>query len=342
MIALALILTAVGLLLSGLFSGSETALYRVARLRLELAATTGDRVMTAVAWIAARPWLFIGTVLVGNNVANYVFSMGVILIIHNAANLRGAAAETAAALLAAPLLFLCGELLPKRLGLEAPFATLQRFGPLLIFFAVLFMPVSLLLYLWNRLSKVLFSAAPEDVRSFIADRELRRILDEAREAGLLFDVQRVLAARLFAAASQPITARMRPLAEFPIVPWNAPDGEIEAAMRPDPPFVLLRHPKRRRRPAGYLSAVSVLLRQGETDQVERRSLIRVPADETVIEVLTQLYESGEPIALVQDRAGSTLGVVLESDLRQALLAPEEARQSAESVHDAEASGIASR
>ncbi|NMC20773.1 MAG: DUF21 domain-containing protein [Thermogutta sp.] len=323
MIALALILTAAGLLLSGFFSGSETALYRVARLRLELAAKTGDRVMAAVAWIAARPWLFIGTLLVGNNVANYVFSMGVILIIQNATDWRGAAAETAAALLAAPLLFLCGELLPKRLGLEAPFAMLQRFGPLLIFFAVLFAPVSLLLYLWNRLWKALAAAGPEDVRSFIADRELRHILDEAREAGLLFDVQRVLAARIFAAASQPITAHMRPLSQFPMVPWNAPAQEVEAALRPDPPFVLLRHPKRKNIPAGYLFAVSILLRQGESDRIERRPLIRVPADETVIEVLTQLYESGEPIAVVRDRAGSPLGVVLESDLRRALLAAED-------------------
>lgn len=319
MIALAFILTAAGLLLSGLFSGSETALYRVARLRLELAAKAGDRIMAAVAWIAARPWLFIGTVLVGNNVANYVFSLGVVLLIHHATDLRGAGAETAAALLAAPLLFLCGELLPKRLGLEAPFAMLQRFGPLLIFFAVLFAPICLLLYLWNRLWKALVAAGPEDVRSFIADRELRRILDEAREAGLLFDVQRELAARLFAAGAQPITARMRPLSQFPLVPWNAPAQEIEASFRPDPPFVLLRHPKRKSVPVGYLPTVSMLLRQGEPDRIERRRLLRVPADETVIEVLTRLYESGEPLAIVQDRAGSPLGIVLESDLRRMLL-----------------------
>lgn len=323
MIAFALILTAVGLLLSGLFSGSETALYRVARLRLELAAKTGDRVMAAVAWIAARPWLFIGTVLVGNNVANYVFSMGVILIIHNATDLQGAGAETAAALLAAPLLFLCGELLPKRLGLEAPFAMLQRFGPLLIFFAVLFVPISLLLYFWNRLWKTLVAAGPEDVRFFIADRELRRILDEAREAGLLFNVQRVLATRLFAAASQNITAGMRPLSQFPILPWNAPTRELEEAVRSDPPFVLLRHPKRSRGPGGYLPAVAILLRQGDSHRLERRPLLRVPSDETMIETLALLYEAGEPIALVQERGGAPLGVVLESDLQRALLAGED-------------------
>lgn len=326
MIALALILTAAGLLLSGLFSGSETALYRVARLRLELAAKAGDRVMAAVAWIAARPWLFIGTVLVGNNAANYVFSLGVVLLIHHATDLRGAGAETAAALLAAPLLFLCGELLPKRLGLEAPFATLQRFGPPLIFFAVLFAPVSLLLYLWNCLWKALVAAGPEDVRSFIADRELRRILDEAREAGLLFDVQRELAARLFAAGAEPITSWVRPLTQFPIVPWNASAQEVEASLRPDTPFVLLRHPKRKSILAGYLSAVSILLRQGEPDRIERRRLIRVPADETVIEVLARLYESGEPLAIVQDRSGSSVGVILESDLRRALLAEDGLRQ----------------
>ncbi len=326
MIAFALILTAAGLLLSGLFSGSETALYRVARLRLELAAKAGDRVMAAVAWIAARPWLFIGTVLVGNNVANYVFSLGVVLLIHHVTDLRGAGAETAAALLAAPLLFLCGELLPKRFGLEAPFATLQRFGPPLIFFAVLFAPVSLLLYLWNRLWKALVAAGPEDVRSFIADRELRRILDEAREAGLLFDVQRELAARLFAAGAEPITAWVRPLAQFPIVPWNASAQEVQASLRPDKPFVLLRHPKRKSILAGYWSAVSILLRQGEPDRIERRRLIRVPADETVIEVLARLYESGEPLALVQDRSGSPVGVILERDLRRALLAEDDLRQ----------------
>jgi len=318
-IAFALILAGFGLLLSGLFSGSETALYRVARLRLELAAATGDRVMAAVGWLAARTWLYIGTVLTGNNVANYVFSMGVVLLIQNAADLRGADAETAAALLAAPLLFLCGELLPKRLGLAAPFATLRRCGPLLVFFALLFLPISLLLYLWDRLWKAFLSKGPEDVRSFITDRELRRILDEAREAGLLFDMQRELASRIFAASSQRITACMRPLSHFPVVPWNAELAELEAAIRQDPPFALLQDPNRKRLPAGYVDAVSILLRRGQSGRLERRPLLRVPADETVVEVLTQLDERGEPLTLVQDRDGAPMGVVLKSDLRRMLL-----------------------
>ena len=81
MIYAAVGLASVGLLLSAFFSGSETGFYRATRLRLVLDALGGDRIARALVWLGNRPMLFVATILVGNNLANYLTSLAVVIAV---------------------------------------------------------------------------------------------------------------------------------------------------------------------------------------------------------------------------------------------------------------------
>ena len=68
----AILLFLVGLMLSAFFSGSETGLYRVSRMRLVLDGLSGSRTARGIIWLLNHPEIFIATTLVGNNLANSV------------------------------------------------------------------------------------------------------------------------------------------------------------------------------------------------------------------------------------------------------------------------------
>ncbi|MBN1908150.1 MAG: DUF21 domain-containing protein, partial [Pirellulales bacterium] len=74
-----LALALAGLLLSAFFSGSETGFYRAARVRLVLDALGGDFVSRFLAWLTNHPALFVATTLVGNNLANYLASLAIVM-----------------------------------------------------------------------------------------------------------------------------------------------------------------------------------------------------------------------------------------------------------------------
>ena len=73
----------------------------------------GDRVSQYLLKLINNPTLFVATTLVGNNVANYLTSLAIVLITKNVTD--ASAAEMLAPILMSPMLFVYGELLPKNL-----------------------------------------------------------------------------------------------------------------------------------------------------------------------------------------------------------------------------------
>jgi Mg2+/Co2+ transporter CorB len=68
-----------GVLLSAFFSGSETGFYRVARVRLVLDGMGGDTLSRFLLFLTNHPALFVATTLIGNNIANYLVSLAVVI-----------------------------------------------------------------------------------------------------------------------------------------------------------------------------------------------------------------------------------------------------------------------
>ncbi len=314
-----LALGAVGLFLSAFFSGSETGFYRATRLRLVLDALGGDRVSRGLLWLVNHPSMFVATTLVGNNLANYLTSLAIVLATQAVAGGSGHAAELIAPLILAPVLFVYGELLPKNLFLEAPNRLLRRGGPLFLVFVLLFFPISLLLQVLNKGLARLVGASLEEARLGLARRELRRVVEEGHQAGILYPAQRSLAQGIFGLARQPVGKLMTPLRQAPRAHVDMSKADVlRLAGRYRVALVPIESRGESVDLDGYVRVAELGLSQSE-ELEPVHSLTTITADTSHLDALVHLQSSGESLARVVDAEGVTVGVVDIDRLREPLL-----------------------
>jgi len=308
----------IGLLLSAFFSGSETGFYRATRLRLLLDAMAGDRVARGLHWLTNHPALFVATTLVGNNTANYLTSAAIVIGTQALVTGHGHMAELIAPLLLAPILFVYGELLPKYLFLHAPNRLLRRVGPMFFGFVGLLFPVSAVLWGLNNLIERLMGHSPEQVRLTLARRELRGVLEEGHEAGLLHPAQRGLAQGIFAVANRPVVEFITPLERLPRARSDMTRSEVlQVASRYRIPVVPVESPKTPGKLIGYYRVIDLGLSRGEEIGPMRR-LLDLPTHTSHVAALTQMQSAGETLAHVIDDQGETVGIVSADRLREPL------------------------
>lgn len=318
MIAAALAMALVGLALSALMSGSETGFYRATRLRLVVDALGGDRVSRWLLWLINQPALFVATILVGNNLANYLLSLGVVLAAHRLSGADSMAAELAAPILLAPVLFVYGELLPKNLFLQAPNRLLRLVAAPVLVLAAVLLPGSLLLWGLSRMLARWLGESTEAIRLRLARGELRQALEEGQEAGILQPVQQALADAVFQ------------LGNRPVAPMAVPPERVARARADMARDEVLRLARRYRlsvipvesaddpgRLTGYYQTIDVLL-AGDDRMPDLLPLPEILADEPHLAALARLHTEQAAMARVVDRRGQIVGVVTLEQLREPL------------------------
>lgn len=316
--ALVILLATVGLFLSAFFSGSETGFYRATRLRLVLDALAGDRVSRGLVWLTNHPLLFVATMLVGNNFANYVIALAIVLGAQLVVGESGYTAKLIAPLVLAPVLFVYGELLPKNLFLQAPNRLLRRAGPLVIFCVVLFSPISFLLWGLNVMLGRLLGESPEQVRLTLARRELQQALEEGHEAGILHPAQRGLAQGIFAVAQRPVTEFTTPLEQLPRARSDMTKQDVlRLARRYRIAVVAVEAAQTEGELIGYLRVIDLGLSDSD-DLKPMRILLEIPEETSHVAALMQMQSADESLARVVDARGKTIGIVDADRLREPL------------------------
>lgn len=308
----------VGLFLSAFFSGSETGFYRVSRVRLALDAMDGDWVSRCLLWLTNNPSLFVATTLIGNNLANYLTSLAIVLGTREFLQGGQHIVEVLAPILLSPVVFVYGELLPKNVFLLAPNLWLRRGGPLFLLCGIVFAPVSAVLWMLGRCLQWVVGEAPEYVRGRLARDELQRMLDEGQEAGVLRPAQRRLAQGMFAVANDPVSRFCTSSPRVPIVHTDATKADVlRRARRHHSPHVLVMA-ERSRRPAGYVRVVDLHLSDRHWTE-EVRPLLTVHHMESHISALIRMQTARETLAQAVDDHGKHVGIISIQRLVEPLL-----------------------
>ncbi|MFG0262325.1 MAG: CNNM domain-containing protein, partial [Novipirellula sp. JB048] len=159
----ALLIFLIGMTLSAFFSGSETGLYRVSRTRLVLDGLSGSRMARGVVWLLNHPAIFVATMLVGNNIANYLVSFSIVMAVLVLFG-DNTSAEILGPVMMTPAVFVLGELLPKYLFFHAPYRLLRATRPALLFATVLFAPLTILLGFLGDALRMITGETPFRVR----------------------------------------------------------------------------------------------------------------------------------------------------------------------------------
>ncbi len=105
------VLSLVGVVLSALFSGLETGLYTLNRVRLLVRAGRRDRSAMRLHGELEHPNRLHTTLLLGNNIANYLGTFGVAAIL-NQLGFNALLSVVINAAILIPIIFVLGETLP--------------------------------------------------------------------------------------------------------------------------------------------------------------------------------------------------------------------------------------
>ncbi|MBN2475111.1 MAG: DUF21 domain-containing protein [Pirellulales bacterium] len=312
-----ILMGAVGLFLSAFFSGSETGFYRATRLRLVLDALAGDRVSRGLAWLTNHPLLFVATTLIGNNLANYITTLAIVMGTHLVTG-PGHVAELFTPLLFVPVFFVYGELLPKNLFLQAPNRLLRRGGPLFLLCVGLFAPITSLLWALNVVLGRLAGRSPEQVRLTLARRELHQVLEEGHEAGILRPAQRGLARGVFAMAHQPVGRFTTPLEQLPRARSDMSKSDVlRLARRYRIAVVPVEAAGAQGELVGYLRVIDLgLSKKNEVGPLY--PMLDIADDTSHVAALTQMQSANESLARVVNAKGQTAGVITVDRLRETL------------------------
>lgn len=306
----------VGLFLSAFFSGSETGFYRATRVRLRLDAGEGSRVAAALLNLTNNPGLFVATALVGNNVANYLTSLAIVLAARSVLD-DPLLAELVAPLLLTPVVFIYGELLPKNFYFHMPNYLLRRSGPLLLVFTMLFAPVSFVLWVLGRMVEAVLGQKPLKLQGQLARHELRGLLEEGGAAGILRPAQQQLSQRLFDIAALPAVRMAKPLAKAPSVSEDTlTRNAIRTAQQTGAAELLVRNKEELK---GYVRVID--LRLSDPDATVAGLLLPVPtlpATTSHLAALMRLHTEDLEVAQLIGAKGDE-GVVYSRELIAALL-----------------------
>jgi CBS domain containing-hemolysin-like protein len=316
MILVPLALLAAGVCLGAFFNGCETGFYRANHTRMVLDAKEGKRTSARLLFYLNHPPLFVATALVGNNIASYMVSFSLVLLSQTMLGPHPAA-EMASSLVATPLLFIYGELLPKHLFHQAPNRLLGVFGPAFMFFSLLFSPVLAVLWLVWRLQQQVAGQSQLPVRQLVARQDLGELLREGHEAGLLHPTQLELSRSFFEVATEPVVQWSGKLDRQLFVPPSTTRDEAIRVARSRRLRRLIVSGGGSGMPAGYVNATDLAASSAKTIQGLVQPLFEVAEDTVHAEAILMMQTNRVELVAVVDRHGRMRGFLT----REALLAP---------------------
>ncbi len=310
MIVAILVIACAGLL-SAFCSGVETGLYRVPRVRLVLDAVDGSRVARGLLWLTNHPGLFVSTLLVGNTIANYAVPVGVAWFVVELFGYDDARINIAVSILTTPILFIFCELLPKSLFHQMPNRLLRNAGWPLFALTLVALPLTWVLYFLSRWLQRILGEEPLKIRPALARRELRQVLEEGEQAGLLESVQRDLVQNMFAYGSDPISRYCMPLRGLRTVQIDLPIEEAKQVLLKSNLQILPVLHSRDKRLVGYYEATDLLYTM---DRPKLRAVSTFEENVGQIAVLNKMVSQDIKLGRIVNSTGQLVGVVLRDRL----------------------------
>ncbi len=315
-------LVVVGLFLSGFFSGAETGLYCVNRLRVELGAQRGDPQAIRIAQLLADEHGSLSTTLIGTNLMNYATTTAVAFLLADVLGLGETTTEVYTVLALTPVVFVFGEVVPKNLFQRYADQLLQR-GSLLLSITDRAFRLTGLIWLLKQLAtavnRIINGEGGTDTR--LAPKwRVAHLLREALAGDEVADDRLDLIRRVCGLSETPIHAVMVPRNRVRVISAQADRRELHRVARKTSHTRVCVYEGRQRHIVGVID-IDELLRDSTWTHVHEK-LQRAPElspHDTVASALTQLQRSDAELAVVDDSAGRMVGIVTFTDLLRELV-----------------------
>lgn len=298
---------------SAFFSGSETALMSMDKLRVKYLVQKNRRGAQKLDTLLSRQDRLLGAILVGNNLVNIAASVFATTFF---VGLYGERGEFLTILILTPLLLILAEVCPKTYAAQYPekvsFLVLRP----IIAVMVLLMPVVWLVTGVSRLLNRLIKG--EEERPIISEDEIRSIIKVGEETGVVAKEQRRMLHGIFELSQTRVRDVMIPRTEVVGIDLNTP---FEEALNLAQQAHHSRFPvfeESLENVVGIIHSKDILNYVDRPQEFSLRDLARppyfVPESKPIATLLQSLRKKRVHLAVVVDEYGGVEGIVTLEDI----------------------------
>ena len=315
-----LILFCFGFLLSAFFSGYETGVYSLNDIRLAHRANAGSVIAKYLSEMRHRPDSLIITILVGNNIANFIASSSLARALELTMPAHFPVAVMTTAVLT-PLLLILGEIVPKRLFASRPSRFCYSPYLYIVFrvFRTMLIPVVVALAPFQRALTRLFRSERHPATVTVNRRRLQESF-RADKAAMNETLGRI-AGRLMETMHLPVQELMLPFPACTVAPADLTvDSFINIAMQMRRSRIPVFE-KDPRKPVGLVDIFSALNVPPDADGKRPTPLATIVkplrfigADLSAYEALRLMQRWREPLVAVSKDGKTVIGLLPMSAL----------------------------
>jgi putative hemolysin len=321
------------IVINGLFSLSELALVSARRARLAVLERKGVKGATAARTLSDDPQRFLPTVQVGITLVSVFTGVfgGARLAAHlqawletipSVASYAEGLSLTVVVIVTTYLTLVLGELVPKQLALRGPEMMAIRVARPIAILSHLVGPAVWLLGKSSDGILLLFGLRHAS-RQSVTEEELKALLIEGAQTGVLEMEEREMIERVLRLADKPVRAIMTPRTELAWIDRTHPAKSIIAALKAAPHSRFVVCDGSIDNVVGVVQAKDLLdriLGGGELSvSASLRQPMVVPDTISALDALERLKSDTLGLALVMDEYGSFEGVVTAADVLQAIV-----------------------
>jgi putative hemolysin len=316
MVTLVLVL-AILLLFSGLFSASETALFSLSSLKVKTYKQNKDPRKQLIAQLLSSPRDLLVTIIMLNVSVN-------ILIQNVSASLFGQVSSWLLNVgVPLALTLILGEVIPKSLGLVNNDAISYRMAPVMQILQTILMPIRrILVAVTNHISRVLFFFLRKEQE--ISIDELQHALRTSRQFGVLSEDEAELVRGYLALQESTVKERMRPREEVLYYDLDEPLSKLMHLFVDQECSRIPVCDKGLDQIIGVVTSRLFFLHRESIHTIEdlKKNLEKpffVPETVPAKILLRQFYDRQESFAIVVDEYGSVSGIVALEDLVETVI-----------------------
>ncbi|MFA5866018.1 MAG: CNNM domain-containing protein [Phycisphaerae bacterium] len=299
-----------------LYSGCETGLYRVNRLRLHLAYRNRDRRAVILDKLLDEPQVLISVFVVGANICGYLIASMITAYLGQRGYTAGQTEFWTTVILTPIFAVLC-ETLPKNCFFAQANHLMLRSADF-IRISYFLARMSGLAFVLKVFSQWILRITHYFGRSAIATADwddLGILLRESLAASPFSEIQGDIAERLLELPQVPLSKVIIPLARTFALPMEISRADFLAEVRKHSHSRIPLYEGSVRNIVGIVNVYQVLAAEGERlPKSFLRSVPKFSADQKLLDTLDTLRENSIRMAIVVDRAGSAIGIVTIRDL----------------------------
>ncbi|MFH7243504.1 MAG: hemolysin family protein [Spirulina sp.] len=318
---------------NGVFSGSEIAVVSARKVRLEQMAEQGNRRAQVALRLANAPNSFLATVQIGitligilsGAVGGATLAQRLRPVFDNVPALQRYSEGLSVTLIVATITYLSlviGELLPKRIALNAPEKLACAVAPPMRFLSRLAAPLVHILGLsTDALIRLLGISANHEPG--ITEEEIKVLIRQGAESGMFEEAEHEMVERVFRLGDRPIQAIMTPRTE---ITWLDTKASLEGNLQAVMDSYHSRFPVGQGSLddcIGVIRGSALLAAQLSGQPIDLAALAQPPLyvseNARALTIIDQFKQTGIHIALVTDEYGGLEGLVTLNDLMAAIV-----------------------